>query len=243
MASDPAKAAHAVRVLVADSSRIHTQVMSDALKRDSSLKVIDWDGASADLAATVVSQRVDVLAVSSTMDGQALRGLALVRELLAARPGARSVVLLDSQLVDAQERDIVVEAFRAGARGVFSRDGSVESFCKCIHCVHEGQIWASTREVEFVVEALAASPNMMAGDAKALSTLSKREAEVVRYLAQGFTNREIAERMKLSQHTIKNYLFRVFDKLGVSSRVELLFLALSQSGAQDGPPKGREYGT
>lgn len=229
MASDPAKAAHAVRVLVADSSRIHTQVMSDALKRDPGLKVIDWDGTIADLIATAVSQRVDVLAISSTMDGRALRGLELVRELLAGRPVARSVVLLDSQ-----ERDIVVEAFRAGARGVFIRDGSLESFCKCIHCVHEGQIWASTREVEFVVETLAATPNVMASDAKALSVLSKREAEVVRYLAQGFTNREIAERMNLSQHTIKNYLFRVFDKLGVSSRVELLFLALSQTTNAEG---------
>jgi DNA-binding NarL/FixJ family response regulator len=229
MASDPAKPAHAVRVLVADSSRIHTQVMSDALKRDPGLKVVDWEGATAELVTTVVNQRVDVLAVSCTMDGRALRGLELVRELQAARPGARAVVLLDSQ-----EREIVVEAFRAGARGVFSRDGSVEGFCKCIHCVHDGQIWASTREVEFVVEALASAPNVMAGDAKALSVLSKREAEVVRYLAQGFTNREIAERMNLSQHTIKNYLFRVFDKLGVSSRVELLFLALSQSGNPEG---------
>jgi DNA-binding NarL/FixJ family response regulator len=241
MASDPAKAAQAVRVLVADSSRIHTQVMSDALKRDPGLKVVDWDGSISDLVTTVVSQRVDVLAISSTMDGRTLRGLELVREVLAARPAARSVVLLDSQFHDTQEREIVVEAFRAGARGVFSRDGSVEGFCKCIHCVHDGQIWASTREVEFVVEALAASPNVMAGDAKALSTLSKREAEVVRYLAQGFTNREIAERMNLSQHTIKNYLFRVFDKLGVSSRVELLFLALSQTNNAENAPRQKAH--
>jgi len=61
-----------------------------------------------------------------------------------------------------------------------------------------------------------------------LSLLSRREMEVVRCLAEGLTNREIAERLQLSQHTIKNYLFRVFDKLGVSSRVELLFMTLNQ---------------
>ena len=61
--------------------------------------------------------------------------------------------------------------------------------------------------------------------------LSKRELEVVRSLAEGLTNREIAEKLGLSQHTVKNYLFRVFDKLGVSSRVELLFMTLSQAGS------------
>ena len=68
-------------------------------------------------------------------------------------------------------------------------------------------------------------------DANGLSLLSKREMDVVRSLAEGLTNREIAERLGLSQHTIKNYLFRVYDKLGVSSRLELLFMTLTQAGA------------
>jgi DNA-binding CsgD family transcriptional regulator len=79
------------------------------------------------------------------------------------------------------------------------------------------------------VEALAASHTVRAVDAQGLNLLSKRELEVVRCLAEGLSNREIAEHLGLSQHTIKNYLFRVFDKLGVSSRVELLFMTLSQT--------------
>jgi DNA-binding CsgD family transcriptional regulator len=83
--------------------------------------------------------------------------------------------------------------------------------------------------MSFALEALASSPTVRAVDANGLDLLSKREIEVVRSLAEGLTNREIAERLGLSQHTIKNYLFRVFDKLGVSSRVELLFMTLSQA--------------
>jgi DNA-binding NarL/FixJ family response regulator len=229
MVGESAMAAPVVRVLVADSSRINTQLMSDALKRDPGLTVVAWNGNVSGLVSTVMAERVDVLAVSCSIEGQPLRGLELVRDLLTEKPTARAVVLLDSQ-----DRDLVIEAFRAGARGVFSREDSVESFCKCIYRVHQGQIWANTQQVEFVLETLAASPTLRMAGGKGLKVLSKRENEVVRYLAQGLTNREIAQRMDLSQHTIKNYLFRVFDKLGVSSRVELLFMALSESaGAEE----------
>ena len=102
-----------------------------------------------------------------------------------------------------------------------------------MHSVHRGQIWANSQQMAYAVEALAASHSVRAVDAHGLNLLSKRELEVVRCLAEGLTNREIADQLGLSQHTIKNYLFRVFDKLGVSSRVELLFMTLSQNDAVD----------
>jgi DNA-binding CsgD family transcriptional regulator len=103
--------------------------------------------------------------------------------------------------------------------------------CLCIHRVHEGKAWVSHDQLTLVLEALAATPKIRALDGKGMSLLSKREVQVVRCLAEGLTNREIAERIGLSQHTIKNYLFRIFDKLGVSNRIELLFMTLSQSSA------------
>src|SRR5271157_4039036 len=123
---------------------------------------------------------------------------------------------------------MILEAFCAGARGVFSKQGSVERLSKCVRKVHEGQIWANSQQMAAVVQALASSHHVRAVDARGMNLLSKREMEIVRGVAQGLTNREIAQRLRLSPHTIKNWLFRIFDKLGVSNRVELLLMTMSQ---------------
>ncbi|MBS1851217.1 MAG: response regulator [Acidobacteria bacterium] len=221
-----------IRVLVADSTQIHTQLLADALKRDRHLEVVASTSHSRDLLEAAVLQQADVVILSSHLDEEPLRGLNVVRQLRLQRPEARCVVLLDCS-----KADVLLEAFRAGAKGVFSRHESLETLCKCVRRVHEGQIWANSQQMTLALEALAAAPTVRAVSANGLGLLSKRELEVVQSLAEGLTNREIAERLGLSQHTIKNYLFRIFDKLGVSSRIELLFLTLSQPNTQQNAPK------
>lgn len=225
MQSGQASGRATIRVLVADDTRIHTQLLADVLQRDQQLEVISSPTRSRDLAETVRQHQVEVVVLSSNLDEEPLRGLELLRELRASNPGILAIMLLDSS-----KREATLEAFRAGARGIFSRHDSVETLSQCIRSVHQGQIWANNQQMSYAVEALAASPMVRAIDANGLSLLSKREMEVVRSVAEGLTNREIAERLGLSQHTIKNYLFRVYDKLGVSSRLELLFMTLTQSG-------------
>jgi len=215
-----------IRVVVADDTRIHTQLLADALRRDPELEVVSSPSHFRDLLELARMHLVDVLVISSTLDEQQLHGCEALREVRAKNPLVRSVVLLESS-----RREAVLQAFRAGARGILSRHESVETLSKCIRSVHQGQIWANSQQMSFAVEALASFPTVRAVDANGLELLSKREMEVVRCLAEGLTNREIAERLGLSQHTIKNYLFRVFDKLGVSSRLELLFMTLTQTGA------------
>jgi len=213
-----------IRVLVADSSSIHTLLLANALKCDPQLEVIPFKSHYCELPAYVVAQGIDVLVISSDLQDEPSRGLDALRELRAKHPITRAVVL-----VNLPKREVVLNAFRAGAKGVFCKSEPIELLCKCIRCVHQGQIWANSSELALAVEALAGAPAVRAVNADGMSLLSKRELQVVRCLAEGLTNREIAERLKLSQHTVKNYLFRVFDKLGVSSRVELLFMTLSQS--------------
>jgi two-component system, NarL family, nitrate/nitrite response regulator NarL len=223
MHMDTGSGAQAIRVLVADNTRIHAQLLADALRRDRRLEVVGSTSQSRELIEAVSAQKVDVAIVGCNLDEQPLRGVSVLRELKAARPELKIVILLDSS-----KREVVLDAFRSGASGLFSRHESLEILSKCVHRVHEGQIWASTEQVGFAVQALASSPTVRAVGANGLSLLSKRELEVVRCLADGLTNREIATRLGLSQHTVKNYLFRVFDKVGVSNRLELLFLTLTQ---------------
>jgi two-component system, NarL family, nitrate/nitrite response regulator NarL len=135
------------------------------------------------------------------------------------------------------KRDLVLDAFRAGARGIYSRHESLDALCKCVHVVFEGQVWATSREIRIALDALSSAPTVRALNAGGLSLLSKRELQVVHHLAEGLTNREIGARMGLSRHTIKNYLLKIFDRLGVSNRVELLFLTLSQPHKATQPPQ------
>ncbi len=226
MPSSPGPTGSTIRVLVADDTRIHTELLAEALRRDTQMQVVSSPSHSRDLPPLLRSQRVDVLVLSANLDEEPLRGFEVLRELRASDPGVLAVVLLDTS-----RREVILQAFRAGARGIFSRHDSVETLAKCIQSVYQGQIWANSEQMSYAVEALAASPVVRAVDANGLSLLSKRELEVVRSLAEGLSNREIADRLGLSQHTIKNYLFRVYDKLGVSSRLELLFMTLTQAGA------------
>jgi two-component system nitrate/nitrite response regulator NarL len=214
-----------IRVLVADDTQIHTQLLADALRRDRQLEVISPPARHCDLVETVKLHKVSVVVLSSNIDEEPLRGFELLRELRASNPGILVIMLLNSS-----KREAVLQAFRAGARGIFSRHDSMEILSKCIKSVSKGQIWANSQQMAFAVEALASSPVLRAVDSNGLNLLSRREMDVVRSLSEGLTNREIAERLGLSQHTIKNYLFRVYDKLGVSSRLELFFMTI-QGGA------------
>ena len=213
----------AIRVLVIDDTRVHTELLADALKRNGCLQVTTLPSVSDNLTTFPNLSNADVLLIGAKLDQRRGRGLEVLRGLRALHGDLKAVILLDSS-----EDEMILDAFRAGARGIFSKNDSVETLGKCLRKVYEGQIWANTQQIAILVQSLASSHSIRAIDARGLNLLSKREMEVVHGVALGLSNREIAERLQLSQHTIKNSLFRIFDKLGVSNRVELLFMTLSQ---------------
>ena len=200
-----------------------TQLLVEALGRDPQLQMIESPPNALTLLSLVKREKPQIVVVSAKLGEGHGGGTELIREIRNQCPSARVIVLLD-----ASERASVVEAFRAGAQGVFCRTEPFRLLGKCIQCVHQGQVWASSNELKYLLEALA-NPTLSSFQTADGSLLSARETDVVRCLVEGLTNREIAQRLKLTEHTVKNYLFRIFDKLGVSSRVEVVLYALGNS--------------
>ena len=209
-----------LRVLAADSTAMNTQLLVEALARDAQFQMIESPSDKAAVLDLVEREKPHVVVISAKLGEDNAGGLDLLRGLRSQSPSPRVIMLLD-----ASQRTAVIEAFRAGAQGVFCRTEPFRLLAKCIQCVDAGQVWASSTELQFVLEALT-RPAMSHLRSNGASLLSTREIDVVRCLAEGLSNREIAQRLKLTEHTVKNYLFRIFDKLGVSSRVEVVLYAL-----------------
>jgi len=163
------------------------------------------------------AQRPDVLITNASLQDGARAGLAVLSEISTARLNTRTVVLLD-----ASEKEMVLSAFRKGAKGVFCRTEPVKELPRCIYQVHKGQIWATNNDLQWILETLVQPTLARMLKADGTPPLTNREAQVTRLVAEGLSNREISRQLGLSEHTVKNYLFRIFDKLGLSNRVELI---------------------
>lgn len=220
-----------LRVLVADSTPLTGRLIADALSRDRKLSITDAERNSVLAIASTLEPHVIIL--SEALEGTSGRGFEVLTELQKAVPQTRVVMLMDSA-----RRELVVEAFRRGARGVFCRCDPLTMLTRCVHRVHDGQLWINGAQLEYLLEALDEAPETRLVNAQGTVLLSKREQDVTRCLAAGLTNRGIARELKISQNTVKNYLFRIFNKLGVSSRVEVVIYAANQRRMNRTTPNG-----
>jgi DNA-binding NarL/FixJ family response regulator len=212
-----------IRVLVADNNLIHTELLGQAIGKDRHISVVGLSTSAWELRKGIQQASPDVVLVSDTLDQCLRAGLEVISEMRSTHPLINAVALMDSP-----SRATVVDAFRAGARGVFCRNQPIKMLCKCIFAVSQGQVWANSSELGFVLEALTRSPFIDPFNTQSLGVLSDRERAVINCLGEGLANREIAERLNISHHTVKNYMFRIFEKLGVCSRLELLLFVLSR---------------
>ncbi|MFZ0738895.1 MAG: response regulator transcription factor [Candidatus Acidiferrales bacterium] len=208
---------------IADSSLIAGRLLSEQFKRHSDFAVVSCANDRASLLSSVRQIKSAVALISADLQDGLLSGLAALREVHEADPELRPILLFDRP-----EPHLVMEGLRAGARGVFSRcNFNFATLRKCVRRVCEGQIWIGNAELEYVLESLTQTRPLRVIGPDGSNLLSRREEEVMRLVAEGLGNREIAELLNLSEHTVKNYLFHIFDKLGISNRVELVLYAVS----------------
>lgn len=232
-----------VKVFIADGSRMSCQLIAAAVRRGHyRTRVVGFATDAIGIREGLAKNEADVAVIGARLEEEDMAGFSVTRELRALRCRPSIIMILDSN-----KPAMVVEAFRAGASGIFSRDQSSELLCKCIHAVHKGQVWASSKELRFVIEALGPALPAKSIYARGSGLLTKREEGVVDLVAEGLTNRDISQQLHLSEHTVRNYLFRIFNKVGTSNRLELALYAidrrdgdhqLTSVAATDGPLVG-----
>jgi two-component system, NarL family, nitrate/nitrite response regulator NarL len=214
----PASHNSPLRVLIAEDSAMGCQLLQDGLKR---ARLGQWKIYCATSTEQVLEQcrqhAVEIALISEDLQYGAAEGLKIIDVLRRTHPGIRCVLL-----VRKLRRELTLDAFRNGAKGVFCRTEPIKMLAKCILAVRKGQIWVDSEQLELILQALVESKPMRAMNFKGAPLLTKREDQVAAMVSEGLTNREVALRLGLSEHTVSNYLFKIYDKLGISSRVEFV---------------------
>lgn len=221
LTSDPKSKKDAISIILADDSPMTCELLAAALNRLRTFSVVKSVATSEELLAAVASTQPAVALISTNLADGRYAGFKALKKLRELNTKTRCVLM-----VDQVDRDLVIDAFRAGARGIFRRSTSMRSLYRCINVVNEGQVWATSAELHHLLEALQTALPMRCANARGEDLLSAREQQIIPMVADGLTNKEIAQKLAISEHTIKNHLFRIYEKLGISSRVELVLYAV-----------------
>lgn len=212
-----------MRILIADDHPIFRDGLKRLLESEGKFKVIGeaCDGVE---AVSMARQLIpEVMLLDLAMPRR--QGLEALRELGTDAKSVR-VILLTA----AAEKEQIVEALQLGARGVVLKDSATQILLQSIRAVMNGEYWVGRESVPNLVQYL----KTLVSPASALPSRNKyrltpRELEIVAAVVAGFANKEIAQYFKISEDTVKHHLSNIFDKVGVSSRLELALFAVNQS--------------
>jgi two-component system, NarL family, nitrate/nitrite response regulator NarL len=207
----------AISIVVADPEGVFRMGLRRLLESDADLKVVAEIDQPDQLVSESIRLRPDVLFVHVEMLASAKRAFADIRE------GAPSTRLVVTASALAEERAVAL--VEAGARGAILKTVDPALFIKCAHKVAAGEIWLPKQQVAEIARRLSEHKN----GPRPVDTLTAREKLVISCLVQeGWRNRDIAQHMSITEQTVKNHLRSIYDKVGVSDRVELVLYAIHQ---------------
>ena len=201
-----------IRVIIADSQAIFRVGIRKVLAVEEDLRVVAQAETLAQVFSAVAKFPADVLLFESRISSNPLEA---ATELLKRAPDVKMIVITGD--VDA---DQTVEYLRRGVRGIVTRSIAPDLLVKCVRKVAEGETWLDNRGVNWMVEAYRSQATLLTAP-RPKNRLSDKELLIVSCVAQGMRNKEIAQQVGTTEQVVKNYLRKVYDKLGVSDRLEL----------------------
>jgi two-component system nitrate/nitrite response regulator NarL len=221
-----------ISVLIADADRMSAHLIAEGLARGRhDISIVAVSNTTAEAIRLLESNQPDVALINAHLNDGPLSGYQVLQHLQLISQKTAAIMMIPGT-----ERDLVIDAFRGGARGVFCRIQSIKLLSKCVRTVHGGQIWANNQNLDFILKFLTQlKPLRLLKPGGGMSRLTQREAEVVRLLTEGMSTREISHTLKVTEHTIRNYLSVIYEKLGVSSRVELALYAITREDLNHPP--------
>jgi DNA-binding NarL/FixJ family response regulator len=210
-----------IRIAIADDHPIFRDGLRKLLALEGDFQVVGEARDGKEVLEILQRDEPDILLLDLKMPG--LDGLSTLQRLQAQKAKTKVIVLTASD-----NEDEYVQAMKFGTSGIVLKQTATELLIKSIRKVHSGEIWLDSRTTAAVMRQFASPGEANAKD-RERSPLSQREREIVVLVAQGFKNKEIAERMFISEQTVKNHLHNIFDKLGVSDRLELALYAIHKN--------------
>jgi two-component system, NarL family, nitrate/nitrite response regulator NarL len=210
-----------VRILIADDHPIFRDGLRKLLEAEGDFQVIGEASDGSEAIEMVHQLKPDVLLLDLAMPR--VPGLEALRQL-GSTTEAIKVILLTAAI----EREQIVDALHHGVRGVVLKESATELLLKSIRCVMDGQYWVgreSVSDLVRIIRDLTAIPEQ--GTRKRSYNLTPRELDIISAIVDGYTNKDIADKFKIAEQTVKHHLGNIFDKLGVSNRLELALFAVN----------------
>lgn len=210
-----------VRILVADDHPIFRDGLRKLLEAEKDFQVIGEASDGGEAIEMAERLKPDVLLLDLAMPR--VPGLEAVRKLRDSVEAIRVIVL-----TAAIDREQIVDALHHGVRGVVLKESATQLLLKSIRCVMDGQYWVgreSVSDLVRIIRDLTAIPEQ--GTRKRSYNLTPRELDIISAIVDGYTNKDIAEKFSIAEQTVKHHLGNIFDKLGVSNRLELALFAVN----------------
>jgi len=215
-----------VRILIADDHTIFRDGLRRLLESEPEFEVVGEAGDGGEAVQQARRLSPDVLLLDLAMPR--VPGLDALRELTTDEYPTKIIIL-----TAAIEKSQIVQALQAGAKGIILKESATQLLLKGIRTVMAGHYWVGRESVNDIVEYLKSTAAGAQADSQARNFgLTKREMEILGTIVAGFTNKEIAKKFNLSEDTVKHHLTNIFDKVGVSSRLELALFAINQRLAE-----------